>query len=414
MRPVSCNSEHPGRFLQQQQQLSAKLGIVHPSESPQLDSATAHQPCTAGAMQWRASSAHQYKAPAANRPRDSKSQNLLKLLEPPGQNRGHSNQTPDTAERNQRSSRSQTTLDPARHPHNSDRKANSRNIAGEDNGSTQLARATAHHLSHRPSRQTEFKSSYLPTAGAENDNGQQRAQQQGYVWPEKPETTKVYASASASQHSPREEYYGQDVEHFPAQGRTQPTKPPSKEAASSSRSGNAQSTAQLFISAKSNRYIFREGSRLSRFSQRGPVASAASHNAAHRMVVLAEPALEELATEAELRSDSDSQQAARVLAAEDFMEDFSAEPEDESALSNGSEGLSAEAQRVEELKARLMEEVMPDVHVVDSIEEARRVSQLLLNDYRHLEFACDTEVCKLSKFAIISFHDKYYCDATDL
>ena len=100
--------------------------------------------------------------------------------------------------------------------------------------------------------------------------------------------------------------------------------------------------------------------------------------------------MEESATEAELRSDHESQQAARVLVAEDFQEDFFTD--DDSAAINGSEEMSAEAQRVEELKARLMEAIMPDVHVVDTVEEARRVSQLLLNDYRHHDFACDTEV----------------------
>ena len=401
LKPGSSNSEDIGRFVQQQQNF-AKLGDLRSSESQQLDSAAAHQTRTAGPMLRHASGAHQYDALAFNSPRDSSSLSLLRAVGQPSQNRGHSSKRPDTADNKLRDNGSLPPSYPARHPQNPGRQLSSRGSEQDGNGQEH---ATAHQLSHRPLRQKEFESSYLPTTavGLGNENVQQRARpRQDFVWPEKPDNSfHLYASASASQIRPREEYPSPVSEHFsahPSHERAVPAKASLEEVSSSSRSknSNAQSVAQNFISSKANRFKF-QGSQspyLSRLHQRGPVAtsSAATHSAAHRVLVSAGPAVEELTTESELRSNRESQQAARALASEDFLEDFSAEAEGDPLAAIGSEGMSAEAQRVEELKARLMEAVMPDVHVVDTIEEARRVSQLLLNDYRHLEFACDTEV----------------------
>lgn len=83
--------------------------------------------------------------------------------------------------------------------------------------------------------------------------------------------------------------------------------------------------------------------------------------------------------ESELRSDSESQQSAR-------SEPVSFEPEPQSAVAAAED----EAARIEDLKAEIMREVMPDVLVVDGVEEAHRICGLLMKEQR--VFACDTEV----------------------
>ena len=50
------------------------------------------------------------------------------------------------------------------------------------------------------------------------------------------------------------------------------------------------------------------------------------------------------------------------------------------------------AEQLAELKWSIMSEVMPEVHVVENLKEAQRVAKLLMTKYRHLVFACDTEV----------------------
>lgn len=53
---------------------------------------------------------------------------------------------------------------------------------------------------------------------------------------------------------------------------------------------------------------------------------------------------------------------------------------------------SGDLDELAELKASIMAEVMPDVHVVDTPEEAHRIAKLLLTKYKYQTFACDTEV----------------------
>ena len=50
-------------------------------------------------------------------------------------------------------------------------------------------------------------------------------------------------------------------------------------------------------------------------------------------------------------------------------------------------------QVLEEVKREVMAGIMKDVHVVDEVEEAKRVCKLLMNQYKGCVFACDTEVC---------------------
>ena len=101
----------------------------------------------------------------------------------------------------------------------------------------------------------------------------------------------------------------------------------------------------------------------------------------------AQSLLQEVETEASLRSDSKSQQAAGVMQEEEDSELYG-----EGESTPEGVDMSEEALRIAALKESLMKAVMPDVHVVDTVEEAHRIARLLMQDYRHETFACDTEV----------------------
>lgn len=49
-------------------------------------------------------------------------------------------------------------------------------------------------------------------------------------------------------------------------------------------------------------------------------------------------------------------------------------------------------ERLRILKEKLMAGVLPDVHVVDDVQEAARVCHLLMTQHKDCVFACDTEV----------------------
>jgi hypothetical protein len=49
-------------------------------------------------------------------------------------------------------------------------------------------------------------------------------------------------------------------------------------------------------------------------------------------------------------------------------------------------------ERLRVVKETLMAGILPDVHVVDDVQEAARVCHLLMTHYKDSVFACDTEV----------------------
>lgn len=52
----------------------------------------------------------------------------------------------------------------------------------------------------------------------------------------------------------------------------------------------------------------------------------------------------------------------------------------------------ARAEKMQVVKGNLMAGILPDVHVVDEVEEAHRVCKLLMTQHKDCVFACDTEV----------------------
>lgn len=120
-------------------------------------------------------------------------------------------------------------------------------------------------------------------------------------------------------------------------------------------------------------------------------SSRATANPTAMGALASRPVLEESDTEADLRSDAESQSAAALLQEED-PEARAERGSESSDDAQEEEDPSAEEQQMIELKERLMASVMPDVHVVDTPEEAERIVQLLMHDYKDLTFACDTEV----------------------
>ena len=131
------------------------------------------------------------------------------------------------------------------------------------------------------------------------------------------------------------------------------------------------------------------GFALANRSQQQPLAPSINATVNQRpTAVAAWPLLEEADTESQLRSDLESQQAANNLSPEESLR---SQNWGEMELAHEEE-LSDDAQQLAELKASLRAAVMPDVHVVDTREEAERIVHLLTHDYKDLTFACDTEV----------------------
>lgn len=404
-----------GRILQQHQQQQQKEQFVSPealrSAEPQaLSSTAAQQTSTAGYTQEQNSGGKQSRFPGASSSIDRQSG-----LPRQAQNQSHSRE--HFRWHNASSYTAQPHPNAIRRPQNNWRDSSHRSQTDVDRSQGKLTQATAQGRVYQSSNQKPFTSVQSAQQDAArlsqegNSTHQRKVQQrEQYQWPGGDNgSSDVYRlPLSQSTHEERQKTLRSSA--APANSGGYATARSLSEGTPSS-STSYQDAANNFR-RRTNTFDWTPNQSVlpTRLAQRGSAASsaAASHSAASR-VLASGPALQDIETELDLRSDVDSQQSARVLAEDDFPADFSEELGPDWGGANGSGRVTVEEQRVEELKARLMEAVMPDVHVVDTVEDARTVSQLLTNDYRHKEFACDTEVDSFTGAAQKIFLMQLHC-----